>query len=395
VANQEAPLLPDLYRGLAAANRPDDVLVIPHAHEAGDWTRSDPALERLIEIYSMHGSFEFFGNLYLKRGWRVGFVAASDEHRAKPGHSPPLPSIAPLMQVGGLAAVVAPERSRDAIFDALRGYSAYAAAAGQRILLDATLNGHGMGTRQEASTERRVEVRVSGTAPIERIDVVRSGEVIYARHYLGAPLERDGSWLLVGFESPSDAFDAVRENPRGWRLWQGTLEVSGARLAELRTIGLDNPLEDRAEVDAADPRAVSFHIGTRGRRDVLLLRLENGGPDTSIRFRLDPSKEFGFLGGTVRPPADIPAHDAELSLADLVDGRLEHDIPVDVHTDRITLEVIDPDRPLDQSFEYTDTAPPAAAGDYYYVRVTQLDGARAWSSPFWVDSPDGRATSAR
>ena len=66
VPQQEAPLLPDLYRGLAAANRPDDVLVIPHAHEAGDWTRSDPDLERLVEIYSMHGSFEFFGNLYLK-----------------------------------------------------------------------------------------------------------------------------------------------------------------------------------------------------------------------------------------------------------------------------------------------------------------------------------------
>ena len=53
---------------------PDDVLVIPHAHEAGDWTRSDPDLERLVEIYSMHGSFEFFGNLYLKR---VGASASS------------------------------------------------------------------------------------------------------------------------------------------------------------------------------------------------------------------------------------------------------------------------------------------------------------------------------
>ena len=39
----------------------------------------------------------------------------------------------------------------------------------------------------------------------------------------------------------------------------------------------------------------------------------------------------------------------------------------------------------------TEPAPAAAepaahsdAGDYYYVRVTQLDGARAWTSPFWV-----------
>jgi hypothetical protein len=384
VPTQEAPLLPDLYRGLAAANDPDDVLVIPHAHEAGDWTRSDPALERLVEIYSMHGSFEFFGNLYLKRGWRVGFVAASDEHRAKPGHTAPIPAIGPLMQIGGLAAVIAPERSRDAVFDALRGYSSYAAAAGQRILLDATLNGQGMGTRQDATPSRKLEVEASGTAAIDQIDVVRNGEVIFTRRYLGAPLDRSGSWVQLGFESPSDVFDAVRENPRAWRWWQGSFEVSGARLVEMRTMGLDNSLEDWARLDPERAGTVDFRIGTRGRRDTILLRLENAGPETSLRFRFDATSEWGFLGGTVRPAADIPAQEATLRFADLDDGRLEHDIPVDVHTDKITLQVVDLDRPLDQSFEYTDTAPANDGGDYYYVRITQLDGARAWSSPFWV-----------
>ena len=55
---QEATLLPELYSGLRAAYDPDDVLVIPHAHEAADWTQSDPELEKLVEIYSMHGTFE-------------------------------------------------------------------------------------------------------------------------------------------------------------------------------------------------------------------------------------------------------------------------------------------------------------------------------------------------
>jgi hypothetical protein len=393
VPAQEAPVLPDLYRGLAAANRPDDVLVIPHAHEAGDWTRSDPDLERLVEIYSMHGSFEFFGNLYLKRGWRVGFVAASDEHRAKPGHTPPIPALGPLLQIGGLAAVIAPEKSRDAVFDALRGYSSYAASADQRILLDATLNGQGMGTRQDATAQRRIEVKTSGTAAIDQIDVVRNGEVVFTRHYLDAPLERGGSWVQVGFETPSEVFDAVRENPRAWRWWQGRLEVTGARLAELRTTGLDNPIEDWARTDPEHSGAVEFHIGTRGRRDSLLLRLEDAGADTTLRFRLDPTTEWGYLGGTVRPAAEIPAHDATLRLGDLVDGRLEHDIPVDVHTDKITLQVVDLSRPLDQTFEYTDTAP-ASGGDYYYVRVTQIDGARAWSSPFWVGEIRRRVTPA-
>ena len=249
-----------------------------------------------------------------------------------------------------------------------------------------------MGTRQDATAQRRIEVKTSGTAAIDQIDVVRNGEVVFTRHYLDAPLERGGSWVQVGFETPSEVFDAVRENPRAWRWWQGKVEVTGARLAELRTTGLDNPLEDWARADPEHPDTVEFRIGTRGRRDTILLRLEGAGPDTALRFRLDPTTEWGYLGGTVRPAAEIPAHDATLKLGDLVDGRLEHDIPVDVHTDKITLQVVDLSRPLDQTFEYTDTAPASGGGDYYYVRVTQIDGARAWSSPFWVGEISRRVT---
>ena len=45
--------------------------------------------------------------------------------------------------------------------------------------------------------------------------------------------------------------------------------------------------------------------------------------------------------------------------------------------------MIDAAAPLDQEFEFTDLDG-IAPGDYYYVRVNQLDGGRAWSSPWWV-----------
>jgi hypothetical protein len=38
---------------------------------------------------------------------------------------------------------------------------------------------------------------------------------------------------------------------------------------------------------------------------------------------------------------------------------------------------------LSTSFDLTDTAFDDSA--FYYVRVTQADGKRAWSSPVWVD----------
>jgi hypothetical protein len=386
VAMQDAPLLADLYRGLAQANRPEDVLVIPHAHMPGDWTQSDPALERLVEIYSMHGSFEWFGNLYLKRGWRVGFIGASDEHRAMPGHSPGFGAFGPLLETGGVAAVIAPAKTRDAIFDALRGFSSYG-TSGQRILLDARLDGHPMGTRQDAPVKRHVEVRAAGTSPIDRIDLVRDGEVVYSRRYLGVPLDATSSWLEVAFESSSEALGPVRDSPRPTRVWQGTLEVEGARVLDSATPGLDNRYEERFTRDEADPNRFHFRVLTRGRGDTVLLRVAGANAATTLRFALDATDELSAQGGEIRKPAHLPAQEVTLRLAELVDGRLEHELPVDVHVDRIALQVVDPGAPLDQAFEFTDTAPPGAAA-YYYVRVTQLDGGRAWSSPFWVGGSD-------
>ena len=48
---------------------------------------------------------------------------------------------------------------------------------------------------------------------------------------------------------------------------------------------------------------------------------------------------------------------------------------------------------LDRDFTFTDLGE-ARDGDYYYVRVTQLDGTQAWSSPFWVGRAPLKGTGA-
>jgi hypothetical protein len=375
-----ANTLPELYRLLAEENEPDDVVVIPHAHQAADWTRSDPELERLVEIYSMHGSFEWFGNFYLRNGFEVGFISASDDHRSRPGLAPSNPR-APLAQLGGLAAVIAPSKTADAIFDAMRGLSAYA-TSGQRIILDADLNGARMGTRQENADERQITCRVMGTSPIDHIDVVKNGEVVFSRHYATAPLDSH-TRVLVGFESSSEVFGDGLDNPRGYRIWQGSVTVEGARVVDVEALGFENSYSETVEVDQKDTDLIRFRTETRGRRDTMLVELEEVSSDTVLGFHLEPSREYGARPPLVRSAADLPGADFRLRLSDLVKGRLDHALTVDAHTDRVTLQVVDPEGAMDREFSYADLGP-HTPGDYYYLRVTQLDGGRAWSSPFWV-----------
>ncbi|MCH7908413.1 MAG: hypothetical protein IIB38_02210 [Candidatus Hydrogenedentes bacterium] len=53
------------------------------------------------------------------------------------------------------------------------------------------------------------------------------------------------------------------------------------------------------------------------------------------------------------------------------------------HRDELSLNLINPAAPMDQKFRFEDSTEPRH-GDYYYLRVRQLDGGLAWSSPFWV-----------
>jgi hypothetical protein len=237
--------------------------------------------------------------------------------------------------------------------------------------------------------------KVAGTGPIDQIDVVKNGAVAWSRYYLAAPL-RSRCWIQVGFESSSDTL-GKRDNPRAYRVWQGSIDVSGAKVLQVRSVGLDNLYSDRAAIDPANPARIDFHVETRGRRDTLLVELDGASATTAFAVHLDQTREIGGSPVMVRKLADIPASDLRLALSELVDGRVERELPVDEHVDTLRLQVVNPEGALDQAITYTDMDAPRP-GDYYYVRVTQVDGARAWSSPFWVGgkaanaaaSPSGR-----
>ncbi|HSF14160.1 MAG TPA: CehA/McbA family metallohydrolase, partial [Vicinamibacteria bacterium] len=162
-------------------------------HSAGgpvstDWSYlPDPTIEPVTEIVSVHGSSEASdspGKIYsavegnfvrdvLDRGARFGFVGSGDSHDGHPG----LAHLA--SPSGGLAAIFAEELTREAVLDALRARRAYA-TNGPRIWLRMWLDGEPMGSSVSPSGAAMQELRfaAAATAPVDRIDIVRSGSVV-------------------------------------------------------------------------------------------------------------------------------------------------------------------------------------------------------------------------
>ena len=173
------------------ALRGERALTIAH-HTAGgpiatNWEiPPDPELEPVTEVASVHGSSEaadsprviydpvagHFARDALDRGYRLGFVGSGDGHDGHPGLSHlASPS-------GGLVAILADELTREAVLEALRARRVYA-TNGPRIVLHTTLDGVPMGAALAGrGPARTLEVLAVAPEVLERIDLVRSGQVV-------------------------------------------------------------------------------------------------------------------------------------------------------------------------------------------------------------------------
>ena len=338
---------------------------------------NDPELEPLIEIMSQHGTFEWFGRKYLAAGHQVGFIAASDNHLSQPGFT--AATAGGLSQRGGLGALIANASTRDALFDAMRSRATYA-TTGDRIILDAAVNGAAMGARVPFAEARRITGRAIGTAPIASVDVLRNGERIWRRDYL---TDADGRGIggdyVLTFESASVPFHPG-DNPRGWRWWWGTVEVDGATVADVE--GMDFTNNDTHSIDLTDGTSIAFRTHTRGDTSSLRLTLAEVRRPASLVVKLREGREFGGGPPRFRPHQLVPAAEVELPLRDLANGVVRRTLDFDGYVDTVTLRRVVTDGPLEVSFDVEDFG--TRQGDTYYVRVTQTNDAIAWSSPVWV-----------
>ncbi len=204
-----------------------EVLVIPHhpaimfrpgVVEGGGLVYEDVDRSRqpVIEIYSKHGTSEYYGNPrplcgqrkghfirdMLEAGGRFGFIGGSDTHMANagcsatsyPGH------FTTLQYRGGLAAVWAKELTREAIWEAIFARRCYATTY-PRIILSFKVSDLFMGEEGKHPYPRQIYLEVAGQDRIHKVEIIRNSETIHAE----SPHQPRYDWSInIEDDQPSD-----------------------------------------------------------------------------------------------------------------------------------------------------------------------------------------------
>ena len=360
-----------LFRGLEG----EDAIVI--AHVGGRYAdlryAHDGRLERAVEVHSTWGTFEWLLHDAFEKGFRVGVVCHSDDHKGRPGAT--RPGASSFGAIGGLTCYFMPELTRDALFEALRQRRHYG-TTGARIFVDlhAAFEQPATGFSEDPQLGRASEFAVQrasmgdiirpgrmpmhlaaeviGTAPIERVDVLHGTSVAKTvRPYGASDLGRRLRVLWQGAEYRGRG----RET-----LWQGKLKVSGNRIVRFAPVNFLN--SERTVQETAAGTALAWSSVTTGNLAGIDLWLDEA-------HRGELGIETNIVSGTI-------------DLAALADNTIVFDggglgrqlsvyrLPEADWSRHITLD-------HEVSFAGGADLP-------VYLRVTQADGHQAWTSPIYL-----------
>jgi len=163
-------------------------IAVPHhiAYVPGyrgiNWDAYDPKTSPIVEVYSKHGSglrddgpYPYLHTMGprdgrstvhagLRRGCHFGFVGSTDHHAGYPGS-----------YGDGRLAVIAPAKTRKAIWEALLARRVYA-VTGDKILCHLEVNGAGMGAVTSASEQGLLTLDVTGDDCLDQVVIYRNAE---------------------------------------------------------------------------------------------------------------------------------------------------------------------------------------------------------------------------
>ena len=353
----------------------EDAVVI--AHVGGRYAdlkyAHDGRLERAVEVHSSWGTFEWILHDAFEKGYRVGVVCHSDDHKGRPGAT--RPGASTFGAIGGLSCYFMPELTRDALFTALRQRKHYG-TTGTRIFIDLKgvfdreVTGFSddpkLGPVKELAVHEArmgdiirprgaamtLSAEVIGTAPVERVDVLHGTEVVHSVRPIGVgDLGRRVRVLWQGAEYRGRGRETI---------WQGKLTANGNRIARFAAVNFLNPERKIAETEPGT--ALAWSSVTTGNLAGIDLWLDQAWTGTL-------TIETNVVSG-------------EVDLATLADNVVVYDggglgrrlsvyrLPEADWSRRVTLEHA-------VTHEGSADLP-------VYIRVTQADGNQAWTSPIYL-----------
>lgn len=344
------------------ARRRGDMLLIQHiGGRYGNLDYLDSSVMNLIEVHSHHGTFEWFAFDAMRRRLKVGFVAASDDHTGRPGLSYPLSkhgrsASAAFDVASGFTGVYARERTREAIWEALKARRCYASSF-DRIFADMRVDGHFMGEEYSAAAgcAPRLTLTAGGSCPIESVTLFDWDKEIERIDLL----ERDSRRIRV-------RWSGVVYRGRGKSApWDGMLYVDGGYIRSAEPYAIDR-LDQGIRV--CTDKYVTWESSTSGDYDGLVLDLEGGG-NTVLRF--------SSAQGSV-----------DVRLSDVLAGRVSvpmGGLNLKVEFERAVAELTD-ERALELSSTHIERVLAANTGEHaFWARITQVNGNSAWISPVYVN----------
>ncbi len=324
----------DLFLNLHVGGRPTNL----------EWHA--PEIEPLFEIHSTHATSEWFVFDAIERGYKVGVTAGTDGVMGRPGACGPGRRVTRNVR-NGLTAVRANTLNQRAVADGFFARHCYG-TTGARILLEVKIDGHPMGSVIACKDDPTVNVRIEGTAPIERVELLRDTQVIHEWHVA----QKDSARLRLLWGGAEERGTAAAQR----QIWDGSLRMENGTIDRVEPVGLQGVI-DRIHHEG---NHITWTSATAG-NDMGFTFTATG--DGTLEIATEPA---GFSVSLDRIREDV--HRAEV-------GGLNRRIEIGPAPSESS--------PIFAKLSHTDSAP--LEGEHaYWVRVTQIDQQRAWSSPIYV-----------
>jgi hypothetical protein len=247
----------------AYVHAPEKHLIVPHVggrRYIPDWHH--PELERLVEIASAWGHFDWLYRDVIARGYQLGVCANSDEHRGRPGGG------APGVQVfgvrGGLTGVIADGLDRAAVGDALRARRTFA-TTGERTALLVNCGEHLQGAAFDSDRPARIDYRFFGDAGWDEICAFDHTGLLWRRN-LHQELGYSKTRLRLRWGGAR-----VKDRYR-WAAWDGRLQIVGAHARRFDAVGFEHAEESAWR---SGPGEIAFRSETYGDSDAIELVVDD------------------------------------------------------------------------------------------------------------------------